>query len=127
MSSHITRRDFGHRVATGAGAIFLGAGGSWALAGSPNQEWAFPLLGDLHIDHPDHHDMAWLRKEHPNDVSQMQNYSRISREFTPRLLAVAGQQARESRLHVPFVLQLGDLIEGLCGSERLATRQASDA
>lgn len=126
MDNRITRRDFG-RVAAATGAIFLGTGGSWALPAAQSQEWAFPLLGDLHIDHPDHHDMEWLRKEHPNDVSQVQNYSRISREFTPRLLAVTAQQARESRLPVPFVLQLGDLIEGLCGSERLATRQANDA
>ena len=79
---NITRRDFFRRA---AGAIALGAGGSWALAASvgEDKEWAFPFLGDLHIDQPDHHDMDWLGKEHPNDVSQVKNYCRITREVTP--------------------------------------------
>src|SRR5262249_55667124 len=72
--TNITRRDLVRRLAGTAGAVFLGAGGSWALAAPEDQEWSFPLLGDLHIDHPDHHDMDWLAKEHPNDVSQVRNY-----------------------------------------------------
>ena len=28
---------------------------------------------------------------------------------------------------MPFILQIGDLVEGLCGSEALATKQANDA
>ena len=71
--------------------------------------------------------MPWLRKEHPNDVSQVQNYSRITREVTPKLLAVVKQQATGAPAPVPFVVQLGDLVEGLCGSEPLAERQAGDA
>jgi hypothetical protein len=125
----ITRRDFVWRVAGAAGAVVLGSGGSWALAAPDGESmaWAFPFLGDLHIDQPDHHDMDWLAKDHPNDVSQVKNYCRITRNVTPKLLAVARQQAAESRDPVPFVLQIGDLVEGLCGSEALATKQATDA
>jgi len=125
MAVNITRRDFVRRLA--AGTVALGAGGSWALAAGDDAEWAFPFLGDLHIDQPDHHDMDWLAKDHPNDVSQVKNYCRITREVTPKLLAVARQQASESTIAVPFVLQIGDLVEGLCGSEALATKQAGDA
>lgn len=126
MTSKMSRRDFVRTVA--AGAVSLGAGGSWAFAApAEDKEWAFPFLGDLHIDQPDHHDMDWLAKDHPNDVSQVKNYCRITREVTPTLLAVARQQAKESAVPVPFILQIGDLVEGLCGSEALATKQATDA
>jgi hypothetical protein len=129
MAANITRRDFVRRTAAAAGAVYFGAGGSWAVAADNGEakEWAFPLLGDLHIDHLDHHDAEWVTKEKPNDWSQIQNYSRITREVTPKLLDVIRQQAQESKVTVPFVLQLGDLVEGLCGSEQLATRQANDA
>lgn len=122
----INRRAFIQRLTAGAGAISLGAGGCWALD-APTKEWAFPLLGDLHFDHLDHHDHDWLKKEHPNDISQVESYSRISREVTPKLLEVIKAQVKESRAPVPFVVQLGDLIEGLCGSAKLATKQANEA
>lgn len=128
MSSvRMTRREFVQRTAVGAGAVVLGAGGSWALAAPQGEGWAFPLLGDLHFDRLDHHDMEWLAKEHPNDVAQVRNYSRISREFTPRLLDGIRQQVKECSGAVPFVVQLGDLVEGLCGSEERAERQAGEA
>lgn len=120
----ITRREFIRRA---AGAVALGAGGSWAVAAPADAAWAFPFLGDLHIDRPEHHDMAWLAKDHHGDVSQVQNYCRITRDVTPKLLAVARQQATDSRAPVPFVLQIGDFVEGLCGSEQLAAKQADDA
>lgn len=61
MAVNIGRRDFVRGVAGAAGSVFLGAGGSWAMAapGSRAEEWCFPLLGDLHIDHLDHHDFEW--------------------------------------------------------------------
>ncbi len=120
----ITRREFVRRA---AGAVALGAGGSWAVAAPDGAAWAFPFLGDLHIDRPEHHDMAWLAKDHPGDVSQVRNYCRITRDVTPKLLAVARDRAKEAPDPVPFVLQIGDFVEGLCGSEALAARQAGDA
>lgn len=129
MATNVTRRAFMGQMAAITGGVFLGAGGNWAVAApeGDTREWAFPMLGDLHIDQLDHHDMDWLRKEKPNDVAQVQSYSRITREFTPKLLAVIAQQTNDAAAPVPFVLQLGDLVEGLCGSEQLAVRQANDA
>src|SRR3954447_13003952 len=108
-------------------AIALGAGGSWALAAADDAEWAFPVLGDLHIDKPAHHDAEWLKANHPGDVRQVENYSRVTQEFTPKLLALAAENAAGGKVPVPFALQLGDLVEGLCGTEALARTQAEDA
>lgn len=129
MSAGIQRRGFLSRMAASAGALYLGAGGSWALQapGREDEAWAFPLLGDLHFDRTEHHDEQWLQKTYPNDVAQVRNYVRISRDITPKLLAEVRKQTIASRLPVSFIVQLGDLIEGLCGSEVLAARQASDA
>src|SRR5436190_19795960 len=123
-----SRRHFLKSLAA-AGAL-LGPAGNWAIAaGEDAENWAFPLLGDLHFDRLEHHDQEWLKKEHPGDVSQVENYSRITREMTPRLLARVRDSLAElsrEKTTVPFVLQLGDLLEGLCGSAELAQRQARE-
>ena len=118
----LTRRHFLKSTAAG---VLLGPAGNWALAaGEAADDWSFPLLGDLHFDRLEHHDHEWLAREHPGDVAQVQNYSRITRDMTPRLFervreSLAAAQTK-SKTHVPFVLQLGDLLEGLCGNEQLA-------
>src|SRR6185369_13124188 len=94
-----------------------------------NDNWAFPLLGDLHFDKLEHHDHDWLKREHPGDVSQVENYSRITRDMTPRLFARVRESLtalNQTKTNVPFVLQLGDLLEGLCGTDVLAQRQARE-
>ncbi|HEY2894132.1 MAG TPA: metallophosphoesterase [Pirellulales bacterium] len=113
-------------------AAALAAGRSWALAAPAHAEpWACPVLGDLHFDRLEHHDLAWLEKDHPGDVRQVQNYSRVTREVMPRLMAVVKKQIErqtgEAGTAVPLVLQLGDLLEGLCGTPDLAARQAREA
>jgi hypothetical protein len=125
MITDLSRRAFLHQAAACA---LIGPAGNWALAADGDgAEWSIPLLGDLHFDRLEHHDHEWLAREHPGDVSQVQNYSRITREMTPRLftrvrevLAELGQSGKPT----PFVLQLGDLLEGLCGNEQLAARHA---
>lgn len=122
-----TRRMFLHRAAAGS----LGLLGNFALAApDAGAEWSIPLLGDLHFDRLEHHDLDWLAREHPGDVRQVQNYSQITRERTPRLLErvrTTCKELQQAGTPVPFVLQLGDLLEGLCGSEDLALRQAREA
>lgn len=119
----MSRRAFLGRA---AGAVAVGAGGCWAVA-APDDAWAVPVLGDLHIDRPDHHDNDWLKANHPGDIRQVENYCRVTRDWTPKLLDAVRRQAAGSRLPVPFVAQIGDLVEGLCGSEALAGKQARDA
>jgi len=121
----LTRRHFLKSTAAG---VLLGPAANWALAaGEAADDWSFPLLGDLHFDRLEHHDHEWLAKEHPGDVAQVQNYSRITRELTPRLFSRIRDslaQLDQTQTRVPFVLQLGDLVEGLCGTEQLAAHHA---
>jgi hypothetical protein len=128
-----SRRHFLKTLA--ASAVALGPAGNWALAvderAAPDEQsdWAFPLLGDLHFDKLEHHDHEWLKREHPGDVSQVENYSRITRDLTPQLFARVRDSLaalNQSKTHLPFVLQLGDLLEGLCGNDELANRQARE-
>src|SRR5689334_1043298 len=124
----LSRRSFVKQAAATCAA--LGPAGNWALAaGEDVGDCSFPLLGDLHFDRLEHHDHEWLAREHPGDVSQVQNYSRITREMTPRLFSRVTQMLNEFQAEkrpVPFVLQLGDLLEGLCGNNELAARQARE-
>jgi 3',5'-cyclic AMP phosphodiesterase CpdA len=55
---------------------------------------------------------------------QIENYSRITRENFPRLIDVSKEKA--AKIKADFWLQLGDFVEGLCGSEALAQKQATD-
>jgi hypothetical protein len=123
-----SRRHFLKTLA--AASALLGPAGNWAFAaGDAAENWSFPLLGDLHFDRLEHHDHEWLAKEHPGDVAQVENYSRITRELTPKLFARVRESLNElnkAKTQVPFVLQLGDLLEGLCGNEGLANRQARE-
>src|SRR5688572_16174769 len=96
MSLNVSRRNFVQHAAPGA-AILLGAGGSWAFSADDASDWCFPLLGDLHIDRPEHHDQDWLAKEHPGDVSQVTNYCRITREVTPKLLEVVRRRSKSPK------------------------------
>jgi hypothetical protein len=127
MSHALTRRRFLQQSA--AACAFVGTAGNWAMAAGESDNWSFPVLGDLHFDRQEHHDHEWLAREHPGDVSQVQNYSRITREMTPRLLARVRDSLAEltqAQRSMPFVLQLGDLLEGLCGNDLLAARQARE-
>lgn len=75
--------------------------------------------------------MAWVRAEKPNDVRQIEGYCRNTREVTPLLFArvreTIARLNQSPATRVAFVLQAGDLVEGLCGSEELAVRHNADA
>jgi hypothetical protein len=118
-----------------SGAVALPAlAAAWNAPAAPSPQpasFAFPLLGDLHFDRLDHHDMAWLEREKPNDVWQVQNYSRLTGESLPRLFAAVARATRRLNesppTRVPFVLHVGDFVEGLCGTPELAARQNREA
>lgn len=126
-----TRRDFLRTsAALGAGGLLPSA--LRAAAPAPaGGTFSFVLLGDLHFDRPEHHDMAWVRREKPADVSQINGYCRNTREITPRLFATVratiADLNRDPATRVACVLQVGDLVEGLCGSEALAVRHNTEA
>jgi hypothetical protein len=75
--------------------------------------------------------LAWVRREKPNDVRQIEGYSRNTRDVTPQLFArvrdTISALNRHAATRVAFVLQAGDLVEGLCGSEELSVQQNTAA
>jgi hypothetical protein len=102
-----------------------------AAAAPGKKPFSFVLLGDLHYDKLEHHDLAWVQKDKPNDISQIKNYTRISRDVAPllfeRVRDTIVELNRNPATRIAFVLQAGDLVEGLCGSAELSVRQNSEA
>lgn len=99
-------------------------------AGGGAKPFSFILLGDLHYDSLSHHDLKWLEAHHRGDLSQIQNYSRLTAEVMPGMFTVLRQRIaalRASAAPPAFVLQVGDLVEGLCGSAELSARQNREA
>ncbi|WP_395740058.1 metallophosphoesterase family protein [Prosthecobacter sp.] len=123
-----SRRHFLHTcTATAAAATLPNLASHAADAPKP---FSFILLGDLHYDSLSHHDMKWLDAHHGGDLSQIQNYSRLTAEVMPGMFAAIKQRIaslRDSAAPPAFVLQVGDLVEGLCGSAELSARQNREA
>lgn len=132
MLPALSRRQF-LRTSTTAAGLALAASQLPAAAtrAADRASFSFVLLGDLHFDRPEHHDMAWVKAEKPNDVRQIEGYCRNTREVTPLLLArvreTIARLNQSAATRVAFVLQAGDLVEGLCGNEELAVRHNADA
>jgi Calcineurin-like phosphoesterase len=122
MNIQITRRTFL------AGAAMLPV--ALRAGSAAEQAFSFILLGDTHLDRLEHHDMAWLEREKPNDVRQVRNYSRITSEVTPQLFAALRETIavgkRKPGPEIKFVAQTGDFVEGLCGTPQLARRHVED-
>jgi hypothetical protein len=129
MSYDFTRRAF-LRTTLGTAALAAAALDSTAAAAAKGDAYSVLFLGDVHYDRLSHHDMTWLAREKPNDVRQVQNYSRLTGEVWPRTLARLRTHIAETGSgagRVAFVAQIGDLIEGLCGTPALAELQAREA
>ena len=129
MHPTLSRRQF---LSTSVAASAMLVAPRWTHgADRGTNQFSFVLLGDLHYDKLEHHDMAWVQKEKPNDVRQIENYSRISREVSPTLFKTVRDTVTELNqtpaTRVAFVLQAGDVVEGLCGTEELAVRQNTEA
>lgn len=116
----------GTAVAAALGGDALAAAEEPIPTADARKDFSFLLLGDLHYDQLEHHDMAWLKAEKPNDVRQVENYSRITREVLPALFAeLKARRAGEKDL--TFACHIGDLVEGLAGTPALARKHCEDA
>ena len=119
----ISRRKFVTSMGMLAAALPLGAS-AFDFIPSAGNDFNFLLLGDIHYDSLDHHDIEYVRtKFGEGDVTQIKNYSRITKDNFPQLM----QRTKEEggKLNADFYLQLGDFVEGLCGSEELAIKQTN--
>jgi 3',5'-cyclic AMP phosphodiesterase CpdA len=131
MNAVLSRRRFVQLGSAAAAGAAVGLPQPGAGAAPERRRFSFVLLGDLHFDRLEHHDMAWVEKEKPNDVRQIRDYSRKTREVMPLLFAHLRERIAESNrepaTRVACVLQAGDLVEGLCGTEELAVRHNREA
>ncbi len=69
------------------------------------------FLGDLHVDRPEHHDMAWVLSTHPGDTSQIRQYCYNTASFLPYLFKDIGKMADADTNRISLVVQSGDFTE----------------
>ncbi len=91
------------------------------------QKSSFIVLGDIHYDLLQDHNMNWLNTK-PDDLRQVTKEYTVYTEtnwidFTRILM----QKAQTVTPSLKAVIQLGDLSEGLAGSEQKAEQMASNA
>lgn len=96
MSDHvktISRRKFVASMGMVAAALPLGAS-AFDFFSSPGKGFNFLLLGDIHFDKLEHHDLDYVRTQFSEgDVTQVHNYSRITKNNFPHLLDKTKEQA----------------------------------
>ncbi len=107
--------------------IILLAFGVANAHGNETAAYSFVYLGDIHFDKTSHHDFDWVRANKPNDISQIENYVRITENHTPGLLKRIQSSIESSHGRIKMIVQGGDFTEGLCGSRRLQETQFKDA
>jgi hypothetical protein len=91
------------------------------------QKSSFVVLGDLHYDLLEDHDMNWLSTK-PDDLRQVtKEYTVYTRTNWKDFTAILKEKALTVRPPLKAVIQLGDLSEGLAGSEQKALQMASNA
>lgn len=131
MSPRHSRRNFLGKSAllAGLGSVMKGPGTCRATAAAAESAvdatWAFSLLGDIHFDRLEHHDFEWVKRAQPDDVRQIESYSHIAEHNLPILMQRVKQTIRDTSCS--SIVQIGDLVEGLCGSDALARRLCEDA
>ncbi|MCK5694159.1 MAG: metallophosphoesterase [Bacteroidales bacterium] len=93
---------------------------------SEDQSSSFIVLGDLHYDLLDDHDMDWL-KQKPGDLRQVtEEYTVYTRENWTDFMSVLKKRAEHTDPPVKAIIQLGDLSEGLAGNDVKAHQMASN-
>ena len=113
----MTRRGFVKTLLAGTAGLSLPP---LPIRAAGREAFAFPLLGDLHYDELSCHDLEFLGREKPDDLRQVREYSSLTTDMVPRLFASVRETIAELNgspdTTVPFTVQVGDLVEGLCGS-----------
>ncbi len=90
------------------------------------QKSSLIILGDMHYDLLEDHDMEWLSTK-PGDLRQVtKEYTVYTRENWVDFMSVLKSRAELESPTVKAVVQLGDLSEGLAGSEEKARQMASN-
>ena len=90
------------------------------------QKNSFLVLGDLHYDLSGNHNMEWLANK-PDDVRQVKEYIDFTKNNWSDFMGILRKQVQTVKPPVKAVIQLGDLSEGLAGSEEKAGTMAANA
>ena len=84
------------------------------------QNVSFVVLGDMHYDKLEHHDLDYVMTR-PQDYAQIFNeYPQYTAFFMPKFLQLIKKQTETLNPPVKAVVQLGDLVEGVAGNATLA-------
>jgi len=100
--------------------VFSSALRLWAA-----QDISFIVLGDLHYDRLEFHDLDWLKNtwHNPDDYRQVtQEYVVYTGKYWDSLVDMLRYQTKQYQPPVAAVVQLGDLMEGLAGRAALAEK-----
>ena len=90
------------------------------------QKSSFIVLGDLHYDLLQDHDMDWLKTK-AGDLRQVtEEYTKYTNENWNDFMAILKRKVESNESPVRAIVQLGDLSEGLAGSEEKARQMASN-
>ena len=88
------------------------------------QGQSFLILGDIHYDRLENHDMDWLSKK-PDDLRQVtKEYTQFTKNNWSGFISLLRQTVKEYKPEIKAVVQVGDLSEGLAGSEEKARQMA---
>lgn len=98
----------------------------FASVQSNGQKSSFLILGDLHYDLPDNHNMDWLGTK-PDDMRQVKEYTLYTKNNWSDFMEILRQKVQTFKPSIKAVIQLGDLSEGLAGSEEKAAKMAAYA
>lgn len=88
------------------------------------QSQSFLILGDIHYDLLENHDMEWLQKK-PDDLRQVTTeYTQFTKKNWPAFSKQLRNRVKTYKPEIKAILQLGDISEGLAGSEQKAEQMA---
>lgn len=88
------------------------------------QDVSFLVMGDIHLDKFELHDMDYVNTR-PQDFAQIsKEYPFFTATFTPHLFARVKQQVLTFNPTVKAVIQLGDLMQGVAGNDKLSRKMA---
>lgn len=91
------------------------------------QNNSFLVLGDLHYDLLEDHDMEWLRTK-PDDLRQVtEEYTVYTKNNWTDFIGILKQKVLSEGSAMKGIVQLGDLSEGLAGSTGKARQMAENA
>jgi hypothetical protein len=92
-----------------------------------SQKSSFVVLGDIHYDLLDDHDMDWLKTK-PDDLRQVTTeYTQYTANYWKDFISVLKEKVKNARPEIRAIVQTGDLSEGLAGSPEKADQMASNA